>query len=1111
MKYYILIFVILIKFLAIPTSAQNKQLRFERIGIKEGLSDPIVLSMLQDSRGFLWVGTRRGLNRYDGNQFKTFFNIREDSTSISGNYINKIIEDSKGTLWIATADGLNRFDRYKNIFKQYINEPNNSYSLSGDNASNIIEDKLGRLWITTNDGVNILNPETGRFTRFMHDKNDSTSLSDNFATSVLCDSNGDIWIGTINGGLNKFVPTDSTFIHYKTDNRNSEAISGNSISTIFEDSQKRLWIGTSNTGLNILDRKKGKFQHFHPETNDNSISGNNVLCLNEDDSGNLLIGVENGGICFLDSSLQKFTNYVHDDIDESSLSANSVYSILDDNVGNIWVGVFAGGLNLYKKSTASFNHFKHTSSKNSISNNFVLGIYEDHDENIWIGTDGGGLNCFDQKTGKSYLYIQNSLQNSIAGNSIITMNEDGKHNLWIGTWGNGLSKLNLNTRKFTNFNIENTQQGLSSNNIYSIKVARDGKVWIGTFGGGLDIYDEKSNSFTHFQNDKNDKNSLSDNMIYTILEDKEGNMWLGTAHGGINLFDPKTKSFIRFDEEHNNLIVRNIYHLIQSSTGTIYACTAGYGLIYFDQATKKFHQIESKNNFASEFVYAALEDFDGKIWMSSNQGISSYDPKSKTVKNYTVEDGLQADEYKPHSAFITKSGMLYFGGINGYNSFYPGQIRKKSYNSPIVLTDLKLFNKSVPIAQNENDPSPLKQDISETKSLRLKYNQSFITFEFASLDFSNSDEKAYSYMLEGFDEEWNNVVNKNSATYTNLNPGEYIFKVKSQNSSGEWSSQILQLNVTIVPPFWLTWWFKLLMGMFLIIAPIGLTYFRIKQLNKQKVLLEKSVDERTAEIQSKNQLLNEQALTLLQKNDQLNDLNSTKDKLFSIIGHDLRTPFSAILGFQDLLVNSYNDYSDKERLNMITQTHSTTNQVYALVENLLSWARIQSNTIQHKPISKNIKLIINEKLQLYQDIAKGKGISLNYQIPDDLVAFADVNLIDTILRNLISNAIKFTPNGGNILVTACQINDFIKISIIDSGIGMDQEQIDNLYKLDKTQSKQGTNGEIGSGLGLVLCKELAEKNGGVIIVESIKDIGTTLSFTIPTTPTRQTQYHQRPV
>ena len=1075
---------ILLQFISLLGFAQNQQLKFQRIGTRDGLSDPNVLCMMQDSRGFMWVGTRNGLNRYDGHQFRTYFHDAADSGSLSNSYIQDLIEDSKGNIWIATSGGgLNRFDRRTNRFQQYMNRPDHPNSLSGNSVIKILEDQSGRLWLATNEGVNVFDPKTNRFTRFVHDANKASSISDNYTTTIFKDSRNDIWVGTQNGGLNRFLAKDSTFIHYRADANNRDPISGNSIYTIFEDSRQRLWIGTVGEGLNLMDRKTGKFMAFKHTQGVNSLSNNNVLCINEDNNGNLLIGTENGGITLIDSTLQRFGFYVNDEIDLNSLSSNSVHSITRDREENIWIGVYAGGINLYKKSTASFNHFKHNSSANSLSNNLVLSILEDRHTNLWIGTDGGGLNYFDRQTGKSQVYKQLPGQNSIGGNNILSIAEDHKENLWIGTWGNGMSKLNLKTHRFTNFKADPSGSGISNNNIYALAVTKDGKLWIGTFGGGLDLYDDQTDQFVHFSYNENDPKSLSNNKVYTILEDSKGDVWVGTANGGINLYEPRTKSFIRFNTENKNLINNTVYQLMETSSGVIYACTPGSGLCYYDPSAHRFSQVELQGKFTSLYIFAALEDPKGRIWVSTNKGISSYDPKTAEIHNYSEEDGLQGDDFKPHSAFKAKSGMLYFGGINGYNSFFPEQIKKYRSNPPIVLTDFQIFNKSVPIAINENDPSPLKQDISETKALRLTYKQSVITFEFASLDYSSTDKKTYAYMMDGFDEDWNIVIGKNSATYTNLNPGDYIFKVKSQNRIGEWSTEIRMLNITIDPPFWLTWWFKTLMCLILVIAPIVFTFWRIRLLSSQRGKLEKLVVERTTEIQSKN--------------DQLKDLNSTKDKLFSVISHDLRSPFNAILGFEDLLVNNYDEFSETERKDMISQVHMTTNQVYSLVENLLNWAKIQNSSIQHHPITFNLREVIDDISELYQNIAMAKGITVYHQIPEGLVPFADIQLMETILRNLINNAIKFTPTGGSIHVSASQNHTVINVSVTDTGMGMNKEQIGSLFNFETTHSKQGTNGEKGSGLGLVLCKEFVEKNGGTITVDSQPGKGSTFSFTMP--------------
>jgi signal transduction histidine kinase/ligand-binding sensor domain-containing protein/CheY-like chemotaxis protein len=842
-------------------SAQNQQLHFEHLGTANGLSELNINAILQDSRGFIWVATNDGLNRYDGYKFKIFRNDVKDTTSLGSNYIQDIKEDKDGNIWIATVGGgLNKFDRKTNRFFHYAHNEKDSRSISSNFVSKIAIEKSGKIWAATQqNGLNLFDPKTGSSLHYINSSNDPKSISDNQLTTIYNDSQNNLWVGTSNSGLSLFDRKSNSFVNYKHLENDKGSISGNKITAIFEDSRHQLWIGTQETGLNLYNKSTGTFSHFTNDPhNSNSLVHNSVQSIAEDDDHNLWIGTENGGLSIYNSYYGQFINSFHDEVDNTSLSGNSADIILKDRAGNMWVGVFGGGINLYKKNKSEFMHYKHSSLPTSLSNDFVLSFFEDNNYNIWIGTDGGGLNMFNVKSQKFTAYKhQDSNKNSIAGDNILEIKEDDQKNLWLGTWGNGVSVMDPKTKTFRSFRHDpGNPASLGGDNVYAIAQTPDKKIWLGTFGDGLDQYQPATHSFVHFRYNPADSKSLSGDRINTMLSDSKGNLWIGTDDAGLNLYKPATNSFIHFKHnDHSNSLSNNtVLDLYEDHNGNIWICTLA-GLNLFDPVSGHFTVFKTKDGLPNDYTQAVLEDNNGHFWVTTNNGIAMFDPKTRKFKNFTTEDGLQADEFKQHAALKSRTGALYIGGVNGFNSFFPDQIVQAPYNPPLALTNLEIFNKTVLVAKNSDDPSPLKQDISEARSITLSHDQSVISFEYAALDYLSPGKKKYAYILEGFDKGWNYVADKNTAVYTNIPPGTYVFKVKSQNMEGIWSPDVLSLNVTVVPPFWLTWWFRSLVFIFVVSCVYGAYRYRVKSILKQKIVLEREVKERTEEVTRQSQEL----------------------------------------------------------------------------------------------------------------------------------------------------------------------------------------------------------------------------------------------------------------
>lgn len=784
-----------------------QDIRFERITIEQGLSQNTVLVVLQDSKEFLWFGTEDGLNRFDGYTFKTYRHNPDDHSSISNNTVRAIYEDNSGIIWIGThGGGLNSFDRKTGVFTRYPYQPAAPHGLNGDIVWTICGGAPGVLWIGTNKGLNRFDCTTGKFTHHWgHEPGNPNSLSDNMVKVLLKDGTGGFWIGTGEGGLDRLVfhdiePTggkEGTFTHYKHNPDTPGSLSHNRVHTLFLDRDGVLWVGTQN-GLNRFDEGKdifinytGKYEHLSDETAPiTSIAGEDGA-----DVDILWIGTYGDGLYRFDRKKKKFFHYKYNPVQLTSLSSDSIQRIYVDNTGIMWVGTDSG-LNKFDKKKQKFGHWKmKADTSNTSMNNTIWSIYTDREGVLLLGT-ASGLSWFDRKSNKvTPVKIGTGPHNK---RQIHPIYEDSSGVLWIGVYEKGLYRLDREEETAGYCKHE----GLRDNKINAVLEDAKGTLWIGT-GKGLYNLDSRNDVLTC------DNNIPGDTPVNTIYKDRSNFLWIGTERG-LNLYRRDTGTFARWKNEPDNphsLTNNKVSSIWEDESGVLWLGTWGGGLNRFDRDKNTFTHFLEKDGLPNEYIYGILGDDEGYLWMSTNKGISRFDPKSEIFKNYDYRDGLQSNEYNAGAYYKSEDGEMFFGGINGFNAFYPRKIKDNPHVPPIVITLFQIMNEPVGIGGD----SPLKQAINETKEITLSYRDYFFSFEFSALDFSNPAKNKYKYKMEGLDQEWIQTdAKRRFATYTNLDPGEYVFRVQGANNDDLWNSEGTSIKIVITPPLWETWWFQVL-------------------------------------------------------------------------------------------------------------------------------------------------------------------------------------------------------------------------------------------------------------------------------------------------------------
>jgi PAS domain S-box-containing protein len=822
--------------------------RFRHYTVEEGLAQNSVFSVIQDGKGFLWVGTEQGLNRFDGYNFQVYDFQFDTPNSLTNSYIFSVCEDYNGILWLGTnGGGLNRFDTDLGKFSHYFVNPKSHDSL--DNVIRVVyEDRSHRLWIGTGNGLKLFDREKETFTHYLEPEETSDDMGHRSITSIYEDYNGTLWIGS-DGGLKQLDPNSNQLkkISLFPNRLLASGMHDRKIYSLYEDRNNNFWVG-SNCGFFRFDRSKGSFTYFSvPCDSRHHTAANTIQAIYEDRLGTFWLGT-NFGLYTFDRQNLSFQLFKKDPQNTFGLNDNTITTIFEDRSGALWLGTYGGGLNKLNRTYQSFkDNLGFPQGRDINQPPVVFAIHADEKEKLWIGTYGDGLNVIDRQNGSIKNYRnQPDNTNSLSNDNIWTICKDKKGDIWIGTHGGGLNRFKPSSETFTRYSHHPQDKNSISNDSISI-IVEDSKgiLWIGT-NYGLNRLDPETERFTHYKTDPNNPNTLVHNNVYIILEDHSGLLWIGTK-GGMNTLDPRTGTFTSYPINQGNpksLIYAPVFSLCEDREGMIWIGTTG-GVFKHNPKTKNFQVFKTKDGLPSDVINGILEDRQGNLWFSTNRGLSKFNLGTGKFQNYSKADGLQNYEFCGGSYFKSRKGELFFGGINGYNAFYPENIKNNPYVPPVLITDFKVFNQTVPIGKEVKGRVILDKSIASTKAITLNSSHYIFSLEYSALNYIHSENNEYAYMMEGLEKSWNHAGRRRFVTYTNLQPGHYVFRVKASNNNGVWNDSGTSLIIDVLPPFWDTMWFKFTLLVFIIVIVLMYHKINIRISARRKQEVEDMVFKRT--------------------------------------------------------------------------------------------------------------------------------------------------------------------------------------------------------------------------------------------------------------------------
>jgi len=1129
--------------------SQNHNLYFEHYSTQDGLSQNIINSITQDNKGFIWIATQTGINKFDGYNFQTYNKEADNSNSLISCFVRHLTVDKNDRLWIGTVAGLNCYDICNDKFYLYQSLEKNKKTLTDNFINYTYVDKAGYLWVATQNGLNKSKINVESITNIKEANIEfeqylkSNSISNNEVNSIYEDSKNNIWVCT-NNGLNKFdnktgkivqifynnseankanynrinriieinkslffVATDGGLLSYNPKTNLFESFANNTffleheisseINDLSKDKYNNIWIGTGGDGLICYNSNNKKFSIYKKQTNNlHSLQHNYINTLYFDKSSTLFVGLHNG-ISSTKLSNNNFITHKYSSSTKNNKNKNMAVHVAYQNQETIWLATLHKGLEKFNLKTNSFKKYKFKEFYRDGINILVQNVLIEDENNLWLGTQKNGLLLFNHKTGniKQFKYKKNG--NSIPSNNVYWLNKDKSNNLWIATFRGGLSKFNLKTSEFKNYyKYKYKNKPFKLNFITKIEFDKDSLLWISTFGEGLICLNTKTEKIIHYKHNLKDTNSISSDFCITMHFGKDGKLWLGTT-AGIDMFDKKTNKFINFNKT---------------------------------------------DGLPDLSIYSIEEDNKNNLWISTNYGLSRFNKKNNNFTNFTVKDGLQNNEFNSGVSLNMPDGRMFFGGIEGFNIFNPDSIIIGNYKAKINITNLKLFYNDVEIKKKYNNDILLTKSIAYTDTIILNHKNNVISIEFAAIDYKNSNKIKYAFILEGFEKEWNFTnSNKRFATYTNLDYGTYTFKVKSTNSDGIWNKKGKKLTIIIKASFWQTIYAKLLLLVLFISIVVFVARVRTKILQNQKNILEKQVKDRTRIIERQEKKIKERYREVLeQKEDSkqqtkellllTNLLDTTNKELeekvklrtkdleialekakdaeklissfLSNLSHEIRTPMNAIIGFSQIVCSTDIDVEEKDKFAGIIENNVTS--LLNQIDNIMEVAKL--HTGKYKIVHKNFNISylfkdVYNKLKIDSSLIKN-NIDFNILINEyeDTYISSDEEAFRQIIYNLVENALKYTEKGTvefGFKIFKDNDKETINIFVNDTGIGIkenSQKIIFNPFsKIEETKDKLHR----GTGLGLALVKNLTEKLNGKIGLDSKPNIGTKITITIP--------------